>query len=74
MRRKKTSLKALRRAIALAGDKQALADLIGVSRTLVSFCANPARREEITFRLAQKIEKALNGHVTKEQLRPDIYR
>lgn len=61
---------ALQRAINLAGGKQqALADLLNVKQAHVSYWV----MNELPVKRALQIEKALEGQVTRYELRNDIF-
>jgi DNA-binding transcriptional regulator YdaS (Cro superfamily) len=70
---KKTSLPWLRRAVKFAGSQTKLAAMLGVSRPLISACLSTKRSEEITYRLALRIEQVTKGEISREKLRPDIF-
>lgn len=53
------------------GSQQALADAIGMSQQGISYVLHAAPR--ITAEAAVAIERATNGQVRREQLRPDIF-
>lgn len=61
----------IKSAIEIAGSQKKLADACGVSQVAVSkwFRGGDIRAEH-----AIAVEKATDGKVTREQLRPDIFR
>lgn len=60
---------ALERAIALAGSQESLGVLIGKHQSTIS----KWRSGKVPTNVAVLIEKALNGQVTRQELRPDIF-
>lgn len=59
------------KAVQELGCQQNLADAIGVKQSFISQLVSGTR--PIPAKLCVKIEKATNGKVTREQLRPDIF-
>lgn len=59
------------RAVELKGSQQKLAEAIGCSQQQISYLLNEADR--VTAEMAIKIERATEGQVSREQLRPDLY-
>ena len=64
-------LKHIQRAIAAAGSQGKLAKLLGISQQGVSYFL---KADRVTGEMALAIEKATKGMVTREQLRPDLFR
>lgn len=61
---------AIEKAVAEAGGRTALARLIGVTPQMVQrWCAGT----QVSVTSAMAIHEALNGKVTKSQLRPDVW-
>ncbi len=58
-------------AVDHCGSQKALADKIGITQPGVSFLLHEAK--SISAELAIAIEKATDGKVTREHLRPDIW-
>lgn len=63
-------MEALRKAVELAGGVTALADKLGVGQSVVS---NWLMRESIPPQRCVEIETAVQGAVTRYELRPDIF-
>lgn len=61
----------LQKAINKAGSQQALAAAIGVSQQHVSYLMTKARR--IPAEIAIAVERATDGEVSRNELRPDIF-
>lgn len=61
----------LQRAVAALGSQQKLAKAIGLSQQGVSYLLNKAPR--VTAEAAVAIERATNGEIRRDQLRPDIF-
>jgi DNA-binding transcriptional regulator YdaS (Cro superfamily) len=61
----------LQKAINKAGSQQALAAAIGVSQQQVSYLMTKARR--IPAEIAIAVERATDGEVSRNELRPDIF-
>lgn len=60
----------IERAIRIAGSEAKLAEKTGFSQPAI----NKAKRKgRASAELAKAIDVALNGEVTKEQLRPDLW-
>lgn len=66
-----TPEEALEKAISIVGSQQGLAEILGISKGAVNQWQLPGRR--VPAEHCQVIEEAVNGLVTREQLRPDIY-
>ena len=63
-------MNAFMKAIHLSGGtQQTLADLLGVTQAHVSYW----KCNQIPVKRAIEIERALNGQVTRNELRPDIF-
>jgi DNA-binding transcriptional regulator YdaS (Cro superfamily) len=60
----------LYRAIEIAGGQCALARLVGRSQNAIW---QSLQRRRVSVELALLIERALNGQVTRQQLRPDVF-
>lgn len=71
MKRKPSPLKALQKAVDLAGGQGALADIIGKRQSHVSYWLN--KKRECPAEMALPISKAVDGAVAPHDLRPDIY-
>jgi len=69
---KQTKPTALDKAIEIAGSQEALGDMIGYSQDAVSIWKTK-KGGKVPAEAAPKIDAALNGAVTKNDLRPDIY-
>lgn len=65
------SIKALEKAIRIAGSQFALARAIGMKQQTVNWWIRKSKKVPAPYVI--KIEKALNGAVTRHELRPDIY-
>lgn len=63
-------MEAIERAAQLLGSQSALADLCGVSKGAVSQWKEPGRRVPAEY--CPLIERATDGAVRCEQLRPDV--
>lgn len=63
--------KALERALQIFKTQKALADAIGLSQQGVSYLLK--RAPTISAEVAVAIERATNGQVRREELRPDIF-
>ena len=61
----------IRRAVELAGSQRALAEKIGLSQQGISYLLNDA--PQVSAEIALAIDRATNGQVRKEELRPDIF-
>lgn len=62
----------MEKAIELAGNQTALGALIGRDQTTIStWLVNKDGR--VPASAAKDIEKALNGQITRAELRPDIF-
>lgn len=61
----------IRHAIELAGSQRALAEKIGLSQQGISYLLNEA--PQVSAEIAIAIERATDGRVTKEILRPDLF-
>ena len=61
----------IQRAVNLAGSQQALAKQIGLSQQGISWLLNEAPK--VSAEIALAIDRATQGRVRKEQLRPDIF-
>lgn len=68
------SKKALKRAVALAGGQAQLARLIGGTCKQAHIWNWLNRDTRIPAEYAVQIEEATMGRVTREELRPDLYR
>lgn len=66
-----TPLRALRKAIAIAGSQSKLGKAIGYSQAAVSLWLLQSKRAPAEVVIA--IEKAVDGKVTRQELRPDLY-
>ena len=66
------STTALQRAIEFAGGQKPLAEAIGTTQSQVWYWLNRAKRGA-PGEFAQKIEAAVDGKVTRHDLRPDIF-
>ena len=60
----------LERAIAKAGSEAKLASLIGCSQVAIN---KAKHRGKVSAEMAVKIEVALDGYVTRHDLRPDLF-
>lgn len=60
----------IERACAVAGSQAALARLLDVSENMVSKWVRGAR---ITAERAVQIERATSGHVSRKEIRPDLF-
>jgi DNA-binding transcriptional regulator YdaS (Cro superfamily) len=60
------------RAIAVAGSQKALADTLGCTQSTIS--KRMYGDIPVTAEWAVAVEKALKGIVTREELRPDLFR
>lgn len=60
----------LERAIQKAGSEAKLAALIGFSQVAIN---KAKHRRRVTAEMAVKIEQALDGFVTRHDLRPDLF-
>lgn len=60
----------IERAIKLAGSEEKLAERIGYSQVAVN---KAKRRGHPSAEMAVKIERALDGAVTRSDLRPDLW-
>ena len=72
---KKQSYKALLEAVACAGGQKALARICGdkITQVHVRNWLYRNKKKCLPAEYAIKVEKALNGKITRQQLRPDIY-
>jgi DNA-binding transcriptional regulator YdaS (Cro superfamily) len=61
----------IERAIDIVGSQQKLAEAIGLSQQGVSYLLKQAPR--VTAEVAVAIERATNGEIRREMLRPDIF-
>jgi DNA-binding transcriptional regulator YdaS (Cro superfamily) len=61
----------IQRAVALLGSQQKLADAIGLSQQGVSYLMKQAPR--VTAEMAVAIERATEGEIRRQELRPDIF-
>lgn len=61
----------IRRAIELTGSQRALAEKTGLSQQGISYLLNEAR--QISAEIAIAIDRATDGKVPREKLRPDIF-
>lgn len=61
----------IRRAVEIAGSQRALAEKIGLSQQGISYLLNAA--PQVSAEIAIAIERATEGEVRREQLRPDIF-
>lgn len=66
--------KALKRAVALAGGQAQLARLIGGKCKQAHIWNWLNRKGPVPGEYAVLIEDALEGRVTREEIRPDLYR
>ena len=64
-------IEALKRAIILAGGQVALGNKIGSTQQSISWWLH--KSGQVPAEKAPLIEVAVNGQVTREQLRPDIF-
>ena len=64
-------MRALEKAIERAGGLKRFADSLGVSPQVV---VNWRKRKNVPVDRCGAIEKATGGAITREQLRPDIFR
>lgn len=62
---------ALQRAVDLSGGQNALARMIGVGQGHVWYWLRRSKR--IPAERAAQVERATDGAVTKEELRPDLF-
>ncbi len=67
----KTPLDAIKRAVEIAGGQTSLAKRIGIPQPYVSQWLY--RNKQVGPRFVIPVEKAVDGKVTRHQLRPDIY-
>ncbi len=65
------SLKALEKAVDLAGGQTALANLLGVTQGRIWNWLN--RDQKVSPEMVIAIETATGGKVSRHDLRPDIY-
>ena len=63
---------ALARAIEIVGSQDKLAAKLNVSQPLISYWLLRSRKG-VTAEWCAAIERATDGQVTREQLRPDIF-
>lgn len=65
----------LKRAVDHAGGQSALAELIGRKQQYISFLLRDDEKgaKNIKADIAMLVEAATEGHVTKHDLRPDIF-
>ena len=63
---------AVLRAIELAGSQQALADALGCRQSAIS--KRLYGYVPVTGEWAVEVERALEGAITREQIRPDLFR
>ena len=63
---------AVKRAIEIAGSQQALADTLRCAQSAISkrLCG----AVPVTGEWAVEVEKALKGAITREEIRPDLFR
>ena len=61
----------IEQAIELAGSQQKLAEKIGLSQQGVSWLLNES--SVVSAETAIKIDRAFDGKIPKEKLRPDIF-
>jgi DNA-binding transcriptional regulator YdaS (Cro superfamily) len=61
----------IRQAIELAGSQRALAEKIGLSQQGISYLLNEA--PQVSAEIAIAIERATDGQIRREKLRPDIF-
>ena len=61
----------IERAIKLAGSQQKLAEKIGLSQQGVSWLLNESNA--VSAEIAIKIDRAFDGKIPKEKIRPDIF-
>lgn len=59
------------KAIALVGSQKKLADAVGCEQQTISRLLN--RQRQITAEMAVAIDHATEGHVSRHDLRPDIF-
>lgn len=64
--------KLIREAIKILGTQAALAREAGLTQQGISYLLNDA--EQVSAETAVAIHKATNGRVSKEALRPDLFR
>lgn len=62
---------ALKKAISIAGGQGSLAKILGIKQSYVWNWLN--RDNKVPAEYVLKIEEAVNGRVTRYELRPDIY-
>jgi len=60
----------IERAIEKAGSEAKLAALVGCSQVAIN---KAKHRHKVTAEMAVKIETALDGYVTRHDLRPDLF-
>lgn len=65
-------LTALHKAIGIAGGQTALAKLLAVRQQRVSAWVHVLGHVPVTF--AAAVERAVDGQVSREELRPDVFR
>lgn len=65
------SISPLQKAIAIAGGQKALARKVGVKQQNVSWWINKSKK--VPAERCAAIERATNGAVKREQLRPDVF-
>lgn len=61
----------IERAVKIAGSQRALAEKAGLSQQGISWLLNEA--PQISAEVAIKIERATDGEVTRQMLRPDMF-
>jgi DNA-binding transcriptional regulator YdaS (Cro superfamily) len=66
-----TGIEALREAIQILGSQSATARVVGVKQPSVNWMARHGRKVPAEWCIP--LEQATQGHVTRHQLRPDLY-
>lgn len=67
------SIEALKTAIRIAGSQEALGEMIGKDQTTISTWLLGKTKKGVPAEDALLIENAVNGAVTRHELRPDLY-
>jgi len=65
------NIKPLKKAIKIAGGQNALARALAIRQGTISWWL--CRSKKVPAEYVLSIEKAVNGAVTRHELRPDIY-
>jgi DNA-binding transcriptional regulator YdaS (Cro superfamily) len=62
----------IKRAIKIAGSQEELAAATGLTQQGISYLLNDAKK--VSGEAAVAIHKATNGQISKEDLRPDLFK